>query len=144
MDNYPEQNILKMISLIYRKMQIYLGNQTAELGISSGTLPFIMITCENGGINQNRFCEILDMSKGTVAKNLAKLEELGFVIRTENPDDARCTIVYPTEKAMEVYPSLLDAGEAWIRQMTKDMTEIERMVLIESLRKVSKNISDYF
>lgn len=144
MDNYPEQNILKMISLIYRKMQIYLGNQTAELGISSGTLPFIMITCENGGINQNRFCEILDMSKGTVAKNLAKLEELGFVTRTENPDDARCTIVYPTEKAMEVYPSLLDAGEAWIRQMTKDMTEIERMVLIESLRKVSKNISDYF
>ena len=144
MDNYPEQNILKMISLIYRKMQIYLGNQTAELGISSGTIPFIMITCENGGINQNRFCEILDMSKGTVAKNLAKLEELGFVTRTGNPDDARCTIVYPTEKAMDVYPSLLDAGEAWIEQMTKDMTEIERMVFMESLRKVSKNISDYF
>lgn len=144
MDNYPETNILKMISLIYRKMQIYLGSKTAEFGISSGTLPFLMITCENKGINQNRFCEILDISKGTVAKSLAKLEELGFVTRSESPDDARCIIVYPTEKAMEIYPSLLEAGDAWIKQMTKDMTEIESMVFVETLRKVSKNISDYF
>lgn len=144
MEKSQEVNLLKIISLIYRKMQIYLDGKMSELEISCGALPFIMITCENGGINQNRFCEILDISKGTVAKNLAKLEEQGFVTRRESPDDARCTIVYPTEKAMEIYPSLVEAGESWIELMTKDMTEIERMVFAETLRKASKNISDYF
>lgn len=144
MNEFSEKDILKMISLIYRKMQIYLDRQTADLGISSGTLPFIMITCEHGGINQNRFCEILDISKGTVAKSLAKLEEQGFVSRSESSEDGRCIIVQPTEKALEIYPKLLEADAAWIKQMTKDMTEIERMVFAQTLKKVSKNISDYF
>lgn len=98
MDNYQETNILKMISLIYRKMQIYMGNKTADFGITSGTLPFIMIICENGCMAQNRFCEILDISKGTVAKSLAKLEEQGYVTREENLEDGRCINVYPTKK----------------------------------------------
>lgn len=144
MDNYQETNILKMISLIYRKMQIYMGNKTADYGITSGTLPFIMITCENGCMTQNRFCEILDISKGTVAKSLAKLEELGYVTREESLEDARCINVYPTEKAMEIYPYLVQIGEDWISYITKDMTEIEKMVFIESLKKVSGNISNYF
>lgn len=144
LDNYQETNILKMISLIYRKMQIYMGSKTADFGITSGTLPFIMIICENGHMAQNRFCEILDISKGTVAKSLAKLEEQGYVTREENLEDGRCINVYPTKKALDIYPYLVEIGEEWIEYITKGMTEIERMVFVESLKKVSGNISDYF
>ena len=73
-----------------------------------------------------------------------KRQEQGYVTREENLEDGRCINVYPTKKALDIYPYLVEIGEEWIEYITNDMTEIERMVFVESLKKVSGNISDYF
>lgn len=144
MSNHSDADLLKMISLVYRKMQIYLNDQTASLGLSCGQVSFIMMTCENGKMTQARFGELLDISKGTVAKTLAKLEEQGYVVRRENEKDGRLMDVYPTEKARAIYPQLVQIGQTWVEKMTTGMTEIESMVLRQTFQKISKNISHYF
>ena len=144
MDSFYKGDILKMISLIYRKMQIHTNRAGAAYGLSCGMIPFIMLICENREIPQHRFCMLLDISKGTVTKMLAKLEEQGYVRRKESVADGRVMMVYPTEKAMDIYPKLVEAGDAWVHQMTKGMTEAEQVVLAEALRKVSGNISAFF
>ena len=144
MEAHGDKEILKMISLAYRKMQIYLTMQTEPLGLSSGLAPFVMITCENGEMPQNRFCELLDISKSTAAKTLARLEEMGYVRREENQQDGRSVIVYPTEKARAVYPYLREIGTAWVRKMTEGLTEQEQAVFFRTMSKISRNISDYF
>lgn len=144
MDQNNDKEILKMISLAYRKMQIYLTEQTEPLGLSSGLTPFVMITCENGEMPQNRFCTLLDISKGTAAKTLARLEELGYVRREENLLDGRSVMVYPTEKAREVYPYLRQIGSAWVGKMMEGLSPQEQADFFRTLSKISKNISDYF
>ena len=137
-------DMLKYISLIYRKTQIYLNGETRELELSSGLAPFIMITCENGKMPQNRFCELLDISKGTVAKMLAKLEEQGYVGRTGSAEDGRSVDVYPTEKALAVYPRLVEIGQVWTGELTAGMTELEKEIFFQLVRKSAGNISRYF
>lgn len=139
-----QSDILKMISIIYRKTQIFLNEETKAFDLSSATAPFIMITCENGRMVQSQFCEMLNMSKGTVAKTLARLEEQGFVTRVGSSEDLRSVEVYPTPKAMEAYPFLARFGEAWADRMTCGLTDVERAVFFDLLKKVSDNIEDYF
>lgn len=143
MEQYREADILKIISVIYRKMQIYINVQTRNMGLSSGLTPFIMLTCENGEMTQNKFCELLDISKGTVAKTLARLEEQGYVVRVENAEDGRFINVHPTEKAKDIYPQLVHTGDAWVKKMMQGMEEEERMQFLRSLGKIAKNVSDY-
>ena len=113
-----QDEILKLISIIQRKTQMYLNKQTSELGLTSGQAPFIMITCENEGIPQNRFVELLDMNKSTVTKMVAKLEENGYLTREANACDSRSFDVYPTEKAYEVLPELQRIGTGWVDEIT--------------------------
>ena len=143
MDYTKDTDILKMNSLLYRKMQIYINRETAKLGLSSGLLPFVIMTCENGKMPQNKFCELLGISKGTVAKMLAKLEAMGYVTRLENARDGRSIDVYPTAKALEIYPKLEEIGENWVKRMTTGMSDIEKLVFRETLIRVSNNISSF-
>lgn len=135
---------IKLISVSYRKTQMYLNERLKDIGLTSGQTAYIMITCENGKMVQNKFCDILDTSKGTVAKMLAKLEEQGYVIRSENSEDARSIDVYPTEKAKEVYPFIVEIGNDWEKHITEGLTDIEKMIFFQLLEKASKNTSSYF
>ena len=144
MDTIDYAEILKMVSLIHRKTQIHLSQQTQLLELTQGQVPFIILTCQNGKMGQNRFCELLDMSKGAVAKTIAKLEEEGYVKREENPQDGRSIDVYPTEKAKEIYPVLVQVGDDWVVQMLKGMTKLEQSIFFQMLSKVVGNISESF
>ena len=139
-----QDEILKLISIIQRKTQMYLNKQTSELGLNSGQAPFIMITCENEGIPQNRFVELLDMNKSTVTKMVAKLEENGYLTREANACDSRSFDVYPTEKAYEVLPELQRIGTGWVDEITAGMTEIERAIFFDLLRRSAERAGRYF
>lgn len=144
MEPFYHGDMLKMISLIYRKMQIHTNRSAARHGLSCGMVPFLILTCEYGEMPQSRFCAHLDISKGTAARTLAKLEELGYVRREENAADGRSVMVYPTEKARAVYPELTAAGDAWVERLTAGMTAEEKTAFLELLRRASGNISTHF
>lgn len=134
-------DILKFISKIYRKSQMYLNEQVKPMELTSGQIPFIVITCRNGKMVQNKFCELLDMDKSTVAKMLAKLETQGYVLRKMNQIDCRFIDVYPTQKALEIYPVLTQIGEKWSLQLTSHMTETEKALFFDVLQNAAKNIN---
>ena len=52
--------------------------------------------------------------------------------------------VYPTEKAYEVLPELQRIGTGWVDEITADMTEIEKAVFFDLLRKSAERAGKYF
>lgn len=144
MQNTSLEEIIKLISVTHRKTQMYLNDVLKPLGLTSGQVAFLMITCEQGKIVQNKFCDILDMDKSTVAKMLGKLEKQGFVARETNREDSRSIDVYPTQQAREIYPKLREIGESWGEKMTEGMTEVERAIFFELLKKAAGNAVSYF
>ena len=135
---------IKLISTVHRKTQMYLNERLHPLGLTSGLTAFVMIPCELGRIGQNKFCEILDMDKSTVAKTLMKVEEMGYVRRCPNPEDSRSFDVFPTQKARDIYPALERIGEDWAALLSEGMTDVERTVFHELLRKLAHNSAAYF
>ncbi|MDR3766900.1 MAG: MarR family winged helix-turn-helix transcriptional regulator [Butyricicoccus sp.] len=142
MQEIDEQELLKCISILQRKTQIFLNSLLDDLGITGGQAPFLVAVCQRGGMAQNHLCEVMDMSRGTVAKMLAKLEEEGYVKRCCNPDDARAVDVYPTERAQALYSQLCRHGEECVRTMTDGMSDVERMAFYELMRKACRNMTN--
>ena len=65
MNQSCQSEVIKMVSTLQRKTQMYLNEQTRHLGLTGSQAPFILITCENGEMIQNKFCELLEMDKST-------------------------------------------------------------------------------
>ena len=89
MQDIEGNELVRLISTLYRKGNMFFSDRNQEAGLTSGQTPFLMITCEDGMLPQSRYCERLDMDKSTVAKMLCKLESQG-------KEDFRSVDVYPT------------------------------------------------
>lgn len=144
MDGLSGGDIFKLVSKLSRKTQMYLNEELKPFGLTSGQMPFLMITCEKESMPQNKFCEILDMDKSTVAKMLAKLEDEGLVVRRPNQNDSRAANVLPTKKAFSLYPALKQIGEKWAGLLSAGLTQVEADIFFELLQKVTKNAVDHF
>lgn len=144
MSGDPQPNLLKLVSLVHRKTQMYLNGRVEPLGLTGGQVPFLMIACESGSVPQNRFCALLDMDKSTVAKTLSRLEAQGYVLRQAVLGDGRAFDVLPTDRARAVYPFLREIGGDWMDELADGMTGIERAIFSQMLLKVAQNASRHF
>lgn len=143
MSGDPQPNLLKLISLVHRKTQMYLNGRVEPLGLTSGQVPFLLIACETGGAAQNQFCALLDMDKSTVAKTLSRLEAQGYVRRRPSRRRARVRRPphRPRPRRLPLSPKnrrRLD-GRARLR-----LTDIERAIFSQMLLKVARNASRHF
>ncbi|HEY7779442.1 MAG TPA: MarR family transcriptional regulator [Ktedonobacterales bacterium] len=68
----------------------------AHLELSMGQLKTLMIVATRQPTNVSGLAEALALSKPTASMLVDRLVQLGFVARTEDPDDRRRTLVTPT------------------------------------------------
>lgn len=140
---YHSSDRLKYVSMLHRKTQIFLNERTKALGVSGAKVPFIFIACEFGKLSQYEFCSMLDISKGTVAKMLAGLEKEGYITRSVSPLDGRSMDVFPTQKAMMLYPKLVEIGMQCQEKMTEGLTPEEQETFFRLLKKTAFTISRF-
>ena len=139
----PNQNNIS-ISTIYRKTVMWKNEQSAALGLSSAQVPIIIQVVSANGISQNEVVSLLSMEKSVIAKTIGKLVEDGYIERKINPKDKRAYDLYPTEKAIRVYPILVEQGKKWIEIITAGMTADEKRQFAYLLSMAEKNAIEYF
>ncbi|MBQ8953572.1 MAG: MarR family transcriptional regulator [Clostridia bacterium] len=91
---------------------------------------FVSYVCRHPGCNQENLVEALCVDKTTVAHHLARLEEKGYITRRVSEEDARCRLVYPTEKATELYPRLRAAHDEFYEGLLTDLSQEDREAVI--------------
>ena len=120
-----DKNIIN-ISVIYRRTAMWEESYADSLGLSQAMIPVLASICKNNGILQNELVKCLNMDKGTVTKNVLKLEENDFIRREGVTGDKRAYYLVPTEKASDIYPIIVKNGITWFEHLTKGMTLEER------------------
>ena len=116
----------KSISILYRKSHIWLNNGCAQYHLTAAQAVVILIVCDYEVLTQDEITKRLSLDKSVIAKTVTKLEEAGFLIRTNNAMDKRTYDIRPTEKAWKVYPAVKEQVDESFRHMTQQMTDGER------------------
>lgn len=133
------KNLSKYISVTHRRSQIFYAEHLGKLGVTSGQFMYIVCICENPGYTQDELSQQLIIDKSTVAKVLFQLEANGFITKITNSNDRRAFNIFPTDKALTIYPKILEIKDQWHHEMTEGLSDIECDVFQKLMEKVMEN-----
>ena len=96
---------MRQINIISRCATMYRDRALRDTGLAGCHTPYILALYRIPGCTQEELARDLNVNKSSVARQLAVLEERGFIRREPSPEDRRSLLVFPTEKALSLQAS---------------------------------------
>lgn len=131
-------SLMKYIARIFRCSILYYNDALAEAGLNGYQRTYIVKICDNPGVSQEQLARMILVNKSNVTRQLALLEQNGFITREPGSADKRKMLVYPTEKALAIYPKVKEITKAWNEHLTADLSGMEREALAKTLEALVK------
>ena len=129
-------SLMKYISRTHRLAGQYRSTCVPCAGINSCQHIYIFQVCKHPGISQDQLSKLIGVNKSNVTRQLSVLEQNGFVTRQPDPKDRRALQVFPTEKALQLFPQVQSVMREWNRLLLEDFTEEEQKTLASMLERV--------
>ena len=139
----PDKDIVAL-SRINRKITAWKNEQAEPYGLTAAQVPVIILSCKKPGIPQNEVVEEIGLEKSVVAKTIGKLLAHGYLNREQNLRDKRAFDLYPTDKALAVYPTLVTQGKCCMELLTAGFSSEEKTVLGMLLDRMVENAETQF
>jgi len=117
--------IVREINVLFRCGAQYRNEMLAPFGLKAQHTSYLLWISANPGISQDKLAQKLFINKSNVARQVAVLEESGFVIRKPCDADKRVMKLYLTEKAEEILPQVRQILLEWENRLTEDLTPEE-------------------
>ena len=136
-------SLSRNINVISRCASAYRAERLEGSGISAAHYFYIIAVCKNPGISQDKLAKALYINKSSVARAFQALENDGFIRREQSESDRRIILVYPTEKAEELFPTICEVSRSWNRYLFEALDEDERELFMSLLEKIAKRATDY-
>lgn len=133
---------MKYISRIHRCSNLWRVEQLKDEELTGIQHIYIFHICKNPGISQEKLTQRISVNKSNVARQLSSLQNNGFIIRKTSEQDKRVYEVYPTDKALRLYPVVVDLMEKWNGLLLNELDETERKLLLQVLPKIAKKAKE--
>ena len=135
--------IIRDITEITRCGVQYRTDRLASVGLKSIHASYLVQICANPGISQDKLASIICINKSNVARQVAILEEDGFITRVPSPTDKRIMQLFPTQKTLDLLPRIsriLTGAEAFL---TADLTPEEKELLANMVARIKDKASNW-
>lgn len=123
---------------LIRCMNRYRAERLAPLDLKSCHAGYLLEICACPGITQEQLSHRIYANKSNVARQLAALEEAGYVLRQPGEADRRVMRVYPTEKALAALPRIQAVMDGWEAAVAAGLSEEERRRLTALLEEMTR------
>ena len=125
------------ISLIYRQHAKFLNEKVKDENLSFGLYPLLITIYKNKGIIQEDLAEKYHLNESTIARNIKKLEDKGFI---ERIPDKRKKIIKITKKRKYTAEKVIEYNEKWDLEIKKNLTNEEYQTFIRLLKKICEDL----
>lgn len=139
-----KENIsLSFLFMLFLKSQNnYYKYYLKDNEITLQQIPILMKVLDHEYIHQKNIATDLKMDNGLLTRNIRKLEDLGYIIRTEDNDNRRQNKISLTEQGKTLAKELKNEGIKREEQILKN-TSISRDELIEILLEILENSKEF-
>lgn len=128
--------LMKYIGRTWRCAILYRNDKLEREGLNGYQHTYIMGICQNPGISQEQLAQLIYINKSNVTRQLALLEQNGFITRIPCEKDKRVMKVFPTQKALDVYPKVRELSAEWNDYLSEDFTDEQRRQLCSMMEHV--------
>ena len=134
---------MRQISITYRCAMRFRETELEDTGLAGCQTPYLTALFRQPGISQEEISRQLNVNKSSVTRQLAILEEKGYIRRQSSESDRRLLLVYPTDKALAVKERLYRCYHDWSSYLTKDFTDEEQALLSDLMARIAQRAEDY-
>lgn len=135
-------DILRSIGVIARSLDSISNIEFKQYDLTKGQYIYLARIYENPGIIQEKVAEMIKVDRTTAARAIKKLENNGFIVRKQAPDNKKEKKLYVTKKGEETYP-ILSREENYSNEVAlSGLSDSQKEQVFELLEVVEKNISE--
>lgn len=138
-----ETTIARMITLLARKSQLYIGNALQKYDITAAEQPFFMALQHHEGITQEELTAMVCVDKAVTTRVVKSLEEKGYLIRTKDEKDKRQNRIYPTAKTRQLGPVVQEELYRFNNLLTQGIDKESLEMLHTALLKMDENFAEF-
>lgn len=111
-----------------------------EIKLQRGQFTFLTRVCECPGINLIELSNLLKVDKATTTKAIQKLIHEGYVLRKRDNEDKRIWHLFPSAKAQESYPYIIEEENWNIESCFRGFSPAEKAAVYRLLKRMRENI----
>lgn len=100
----------------------------------------LLLIAENDGVIQRQLAEEMDVRPSSMAEMLAKMEQLGLVLRKPDEKDQRVSHVFLTEQGTSAAEESKKANEQLTDTLFKGLTEEESREMLRLTEKLTAHL----
>lgn len=126
----------RQITKIAREAEKVVLLTLREEGVGTAEIDLIHAVRHNPGCTQAELAAILHADKAAVARRTKNLEAKGYLVRTDDPNDKRSRLLFPTPKAEELKASKADIESSFYEFLTSSLSEEEAVSFAAVLNKI--------
>lgn len=134
------KSIGRLISILYRKGQIYSNTALKQYNLTSAEQPFLLCLYKNDGMTQEELSNYLMIDKASTARAVKSLMEKGFIKKKKNDLDKRCNNIYLTERSFQIEDKIKKELQNWSDFLTEDFDENTIKMIILALEKMVEKV----
>ena len=117
--------LMFLLNTVSRCGALYHSERLEGTGLKPPHARCISVLCRSPGISQEQLTKKLCIDKSQVARQLAYLEEQGYVTRSPGADK-RILLVYPTQKAEDAVEGIRQVFRDWNEWLIAGFTQEEQ------------------
>lgn len=130
---------MRNINLIAQSGSLFRERRLEDLGLKGCQTKYILAVCFNEGVSQDAIAKRLFVNKSNVARQMALLEEAGYIVRRQSEADKRTLLLYSTQRGKEAFLKIRKVNAEWRALLTADFTEEEKETLFRLTEKLYAN-----
>ena len=138
-----QNDLLMDSSILYRSTQKYYDKMLQDLNLSYAQLPILIEIYENEGISLQKIVQVGGYDKGTVTKNVQKLNTLGYVSILTNAKDKRAKELYTTALTKKHISEIYGIRRDWWHHITQDLNAQQIEVFSKFYQTLSNHARSY-
>lgn len=138
-----DRRLFFLVHRAHRALFAHANARTTEaLGVTMAQLAALYYVAKNDGCSLSDVANVLDMNKSAVTALARRLEASGVLRRQPNPDDARGTRLFLTERGKAVRTQSLAVMRRLTAEVTEGFSESQLDVLYGFLNTVVDRLSE--
>lgn len=131
----------RLVSILYRKQQVYLNGALKPFGLTASELPILSCLFGNDGVSQEDLSCFLSIDKASTARTVQSLVDKRFLAKEKDPSDRRANRILLTARALRQKEEIREVLQRWTRFLTEDFDEESLTVLFRLLEEMARKAS---
>lgn len=140
MPPYRESDMIHMFGAVMRTHDILLNKILNRYGLYKSQPVILELLERYPGITQQELADCLEVSKATIAASLKRMERVGFVQRTPDPQDTRRNRITITEQGRKASRDCRQEVERLKETLFSQVTPQDEVLLTDLLRRMYESL----